>query len=181
MGKKGLLLLCFSLVVGNCFGQSDSGEVKHLHRWWINPTQIVTGKYTLAYARSTNDGRNWYGVAIGYRYFPIRALEPLDAPGGNLATPKMGIEFMGPLISIASEEFYTKVKRSMRKAAEHDTSLQKIIMNTRSRNSTTYELQYQHLNHNPTCYYRGEENDSYTYSAKMNCFTGEVLFSHSFW
>jgi len=39
------------------------------------------------------------------------------------------------------------------------------------------EITYEYLTHRADCYYAGEEEESYTYSAWKNVFTGKILFS----
>src|SRR5438552_13390535 len=96
-----LLIILFSATSIYCFSQNNSDSIKR-HRFWINPTQIVTGQYTLAYSHNIHGGNNWLEVGIGYRYFPFTV--PNTSPKSN---PKFGMNFTGPVISIASEEFHT--------------------------------------------------------------------------
>lgn len=176
---KYFLLISISFFSLKSFAQSDSGEIKHAHRFWVNPTQIITGQYTLAYAWNIRGRANWYEVAIGYQYLPQSLMKYLliDPGSSPQSSPKLGMGFTGPVISFASEEFYGKVKRGMREAAENDPHLQEMIRNVKPRNSVRYELQYQYLHHPADCYYGGEEDDSYTYSSAKHCISGKMLWS----
>ena len=176
-------IILFSILFSSfkCLAQSDSTEIKHSHRLWINPTQIITGQYTLAYAWNIHGGSNWYEVAIGYQYLPYPIMGYLlISPGSSpQSSPKFGEGFTGPVISFTSAEYYSKVKREMRKAAEYDPALQEMILNVKPRNSIRYVLQYQYLRHRADCYYAGEEADSYTYSSTKHCLSAEALLSRS--
>src|SRR3989442_825659 len=130
---KDLLLLFISFYSLQCVAQSDTAKIKHAHRFWINPAQIITGQYTLGYAHNLHGGNDWLEVAVGYQYIPYSIVKELPlAPEKILigfipASPKFGVGFTGPVISFAYTEFSSKVKGAMSKAAKDDPELQEII------------------------------------------------------
>jgi hypothetical protein len=173
---KHLLLFSISLLPFKCFAQNDTAEIRHSHRFYINPTQIITGQYTLAYAWNLNGGRKWYEIGAGYQYLPY-SLIPWTASSNAYSTPKLGAGFTGPVLSFALTRFYVKVKRKMREDAVYDQGLQEMIRHAKPLNSIRYELQYQYLQHRADCYYAGEEDDEYTYSSVKHCLSAKVLYS----
>ena len=181
---KYFLLLSISFFSLHCFAQSDSVETKHEHRVWIDPLQIVTGQYRVAYC--WHHGKGWYEAGAGYQFFPFtRALNERNyapnggyyAPGSFFATPTFGLLFYGPVASFAYDEYDLKVNKNLLKAAKKDSSIQKKVENLKRLNSIRYEVQYQFLQHKPACYYGGEQNYAYTYSSVKSAVAFKILWS----
>lgn len=163
----------------HCLAQSDSKPRESKFRIWLYPTQAITGQYTLAFSWRIHRGIDWCEVGAGYRYFPYGTQNTGSAPGGVLATPDYGLRFFGPSLSFSYDQYYVKIKKRIKQTLSND-SLQTMISNSKPRNSIRYEVQYQYLEHDPVCYYKGEEKYSYTYSASKHCLTGKILWSRIF-
>jgi hypothetical protein len=145
---KYILLFCISLPSINCFAQRDTSETKPSHRFWISPTQIASGHYTLSYGLRFNRN-NWIEVGGGYKYIPYSIVEELPIAPQKFfelfADPEHGIGFTGPVAMLSVFQYYEN----------------------QFFNGVCLELFYQHLTHPPDCYYDPgrEYHDHYTYSS----------------
>lgn len=145
---KYLLLLSISFSSLKCFAQSDTTEVTPRHRLWINPSQIVTGQYTVAYGLRFYRN-NWIEVGGGYKYIPYSIVQELLLAPQKLfelfAEPEHGLGFTGPVAMISFTHYHEG----------------------KYFNGVCLELFYQHLSHRPDCYYDpdSEYHNHYTYSS----------------
>jgi len=171
-------LLCFWGI--HVAAQTGTAQKHYNHRIWIDPTQIITGQYSLTYSWKAHHGINWYEITPGYRYLLYRPSGHYYAPGGILATPDFGARFYGPSISFSFDKYYLKLNSRIRQAATRDSMIRKFVANATPSNSVRWEFEYQFLQHKPACYYGGEQDYSYTYSSVKSAITGKILWSKIF-
>jgi len=154
---KYLLLFVISGFSFKCFAQRDTTEIKHSHRLWFNPTQIITGQYTVAYGLRFYKN-NWIEVGGGYKYIPTSIVRELPIAPQKffeiLADPEHGLGFTGPVAMVSFIHYHEG----------------------KTFDGVSFELFYQHLSHPPDCYYEPDEyHDHNTHSSVKDNYGLKVL------
>ncbi|HYV92092.1 MAG TPA: hypothetical protein VE978_09930 [Chitinophagales bacterium] len=62
--KSFLLLITLSSAIASAASSQNNSDSTKLHRFWINPTQIIAGQYTLAYAWKIKNGNHWLEAGV---------------------------------------------------------------------------------------------------------------------
>lgn len=128
--KRLLVIQILWLAATRGFSQSPVNTDFASHRVFINPTQIITGAYTLAYSWK-NRSDDFLEIGGGYQYFPFRLASPQEpAPGDEFASPHLGLGYHGPQVSFSFTS-YSKAKPGR---------------------NTRVELTYKYLDHPYQCY-----------------------------
>jgi hypothetical protein len=154
--KTLLLIEILWLATTTGFSQPPANAEFPSHRVFVNPTQIITGVYTVTYSWK-NRSNDFLEIGGGYQYFPFSLSNPQEPVfGDEYASPHLGLGYHGPQVSFSFTN-YSKTKPGK---------------------NTRVEVTYKYLDHPYQCYaVSGSTEYEQTFSGSKHVLIAKVLWS----